>query len=110
MYFVITAPLIDLTPISPKKHHKEKRYWMKKYSLFISDLQVLLGGEWLSDTLINCAQALLKRSYPRVGGLQMTTLALTHSFKVERGEFVKFYTQGKTTGLQYRPLGAKRTT
>ena len=66
---------------------------MKKWSesdqgavLVCSDRQSLLAGEWLTDAIINCAQTLLKRSYPKMGGLQLgNTLAHT----IERGEFVQ---------------------
>ena len=68
---------------------REQRYWIKELCLYVSDRQSLLAGEWLTDAIINCAQTLLKRSYPIMGGLQMTTLGNTLAYTIERGEFVQ---------------------
>ena len=66
-------------------------------ALYVSDRQHLLGGEWLSDAVINCAQDLLKTSYPDTGGLQKTTLAFTLSYAVEKGEFLQIMSTREIT-------------
>ena len=89
-YFTIIAQIIDLTGVTAKKQQtREQRYWIKSLALYVSDRQHLLSGEWLSDAVINCAQDLLKTSYPDTGGLQKTTLAFTLSYAVEKGEYVQ---------------------
>ena len=60
-------------------------YFFSEYSHkggFVVRIVRSLGGEWLSDAVINCAQDLLKTSYPDTGGLQKTTLAFTLSYAV----------------------------
>ena len=53
------------------------------------DYKSLVGGDWLTDNVINVAQKLLKQSYPRVGGLQITTRGEVLSFDIETAEFVQ---------------------
>ena len=55
----------------------------------MSDRQIIVYGEWLTDTVIDAAQELLKERFPEIGGLQRTTLGQTLSYAVERGEFVQ---------------------
>ena len=50
---------------------------------------MLVEGDWLTDSVINAVQTLLKKSFPHVGGLQRTTLAETLGFAIERGEFIQ---------------------
>ncbi len=82
---------IDLTEGEESKDEikREQRYWMKEFSLFVTDRLSLISGDWLTDTIINCAQRLLKEHYPLMGGLQATTLGDILSYTVEKGEFVQ---------------------
>lgn len=68
---------------------REQRYWIKELCLYVSDRISITTGEWLTDAVVNCAQKLLKESYPLMGGLQMTTLGETLAYTVETGEFVQ---------------------
>ena len=67
-------------------HEPSTKYWIKDYP---SDKQILVEGDWLTDSVINAVQTLSKKSFPHVGGLQPTTLADTLGFAIERGEFIQ---------------------
>ena len=53
------------------------------------DYKSLVGGDWLTDNVINVALKLLKQSYSHVGGLQITTRGEVLSFDIETAEFVQ---------------------
>ena len=48
-----------------------------------------MGGKWLSDSVINVAQKLLKARHSSIGGLQNTLLAKNMQFQIERENFVQ---------------------
>ena len=43
-------------------------------------------GEWLNDNIITAAQFLLKKEYPKVGGVQSIAVLLTMAFAPEGGK------------------------
>lgn len=53
------------------------------------DEQILLGGEWLNDKIMNACQELIKSNYPQVLGLQDVACGRTLSYEVQTGEFVQ---------------------
>ena len=79
---------IDLHKCDDKPETQEYS-WLQTLQLSMNDYRLLVGGDWLTDNLINAAQKLLKKSYPKVGGLQVTTRGEVLSFDVETGEFVQ---------------------
>ena len=61
-----------------------------------SDKAILESSNaWLSDSIINAAQLLLKRGNAPAGGLQNVNFGLTDSFEVETGEFVQIIHTGE---------------
>ena len=48
-----------------------------------------MGGKWLSHSVINAAQKLLKARHSSIGGLQNTLLAQNMQFQIERENFVQ---------------------
>ena len=44
---------------------------------------------WLSDSIIDAAQLLLKKDHPTASGLQSVSKGLTMSYDIESGEFVQ---------------------
>ena len=79
---------IDLRKCDDKPKTQEYS-WLPTLQLSMNDYRLLVGEDWLTDSLINAAQKLLKKSYPKVGGLQVTTEGEVLSFDVETGEFVQ---------------------
>ena len=65
------------------------KYWIEELSLYETDREFLDNGEWLSDAVVNASQNLLKKSYPRIGGLQPTTLGVISQFNVQKTKFVQ---------------------
>lgn len=82
-----TEIYIDLTKYSTPKQSTE--YWIQNLHLYPADKQILLGEGWLTDSIINAGQYLLKRSHPHVGGLQPTALGETLAFSVASTEFAQ---------------------
>ena len=69
--------------------------WILDLGLDSSDEKILLSStSWLTDTIINAAQTLLKNKYPAVRGLQDVSHGLNMSFSIERGEFVQILHDG----------------
>ena len=82
-----TIECVDLTDCNSKAEAQE--YWLPTLQLLLVDYKSLVGGDWLTDNVINAAQKLLKQSYPHVGGLQITTKGEVLSFDIETAEFVQ---------------------
>ncbi len=67
----------------------------------MTDRLSLISGDWLTDTIINCAQRLLKEHYPLMDGLQATTLGDILSYT---GEFVQILNvQGTVSNIDSEP-------
>ncbi len=74
---------------------KSKKPWIPDLGLTETDRDTLLSSTaWLTNSIINAAQSLLKKVNPRMPGLQSVTLGLTMSFDVEPGEFVQILHNG----------------
>ena len=63
--------------------------WIPSLNLLCEDHKYIVGGKWLSDSVINAAQKLLKARHSTIGGLQNTLLAKNMQFQIERGRFVQ---------------------
>ena len=79
---------IDLT-IQALAKNKVTEYWLKDLLLYPFEKNSLSQGNWLTDSVINAAQTLLKQQFPHVGGLLEAVLADTLGFEIQRGEFVQ---------------------
>ena len=44
--------------------------------------QILLSGDWLTDSLINAGQQLIQQAFPHIRGLQDVSLGHTLAFNV----------------------------
>ena len=49
----------------------------------------IIENKWLSDELINLAQTILFKNFPRIRGFEDTTLAPLNIFSVQTGEFIQ---------------------
>ena len=64
-----------------------------------SDKAILKSSNaWLSDSIRNAAQLLLKGEMHWLEGLQNVNFGLTNSFEVETGDFVQIIHTGEGTG------------
>ena len=55
----------------------------------MTDYNCILNGKWITDSIINAGQKLIKEAFPHIGGLQVTTLGEILAFQMERREFVQ---------------------
>ena len=71
-----------------------ERVRIKDLHLALSDRNALLSGKELTDAIINASQKLLHHQFPRVKGLQETTLSQGLSFVPTRKNAIQiFYVQ-----------------
>ena len=68
---------------------EHKGYWLEDLGLYEADEKYLSDGKWLTDIVIDAAQALLKKAYLYIGGLQSVVLAETLVISIQSGEFVQ---------------------
>ena len=66
-----------------------EEYWLRSLSLSLADRQCLRKGGWLTDSVINAGQVLLKTDYPQIGGLQPTTLGEVLGFNSQGSAFIQ---------------------
>ena len=67
-------------------NHRGWKCWKR---LLDKRITFILDGDWLSDSLIDAAQSLLKNQFPSMCGLQPTVLGETLAFNVVKGDFVQ---------------------
>ena len=61
----------------------------------------ILGGNWLTDSVINTGQELIQQAYPHVQELQDVSLGHTLAFAVEKGEFIHVLHNGHDHWVAY---------
>lgn len=88
------APVIVVDDTSKSSNVSTPTMWIPELGLSTYDRDVLLSNGWLTDSIVNAAQTLLRKSNPIISGLQDVTLGLTMSFEVEPGEFVQILHNG----------------
>ena len=63
------SPCVNVETYIPSVSEKSK--WIPELSLRLSDKQQILSPiGWLTDSIIDAAQAMLKRDHPHLSGLQ----------------------------------------
>ena len=85
----------------------ECRYdWIPELELSKFDREALLNPiGWLTDSIIDAAQRLLKEISP-VPGLESVACGLTMSFSIQRGDFVQILNTGKGHWVTAASIGA----
>ena len=91
----ISIDTIDVDTYTPNDAMQYPKMWIADLQLTLEDRKILYNSTlWLSDTLINAAQELLKRENSMVSGLQNVNLGMTKGFSIESGEFVQILHTG----------------
>ena len=68
-------------PSSPK-------IWLPELKLLESDKETLLSPTgWLTDSIVNAVQSLIRKQFPDISGLQDTCLGSVYEFNTLQGEF-----------------------
>ena len=86
---------------------KPNKYWLEDLGLYEADEKCLKDGRWLTDNVIDAAQALLKKAHPYVGGLESVALGETLAFSVQRGEFVQVLNTAGSHWITVSNIGCK---
>ena len=64
--------------------------WLPYLNLSQKDKEILLSPTaWITDSIVNAAQQLLREQFPRLPGLQDVSLGLTMAIDVMPGEFLQ---------------------
>ena len=82
-------------------------YWLKKLKLHEADKDSLYNGKRLTDNIIDAAQALLRKAYHHIGGLEPVCLGQTLQFTVQRGEFVQILNVSNSHWVTLSNIGCK---
>ena len=75
--------------------------------MYEADKQSLSDGKWLTDNIIDAAQALLRQAHPYIRGLESVSLGETLAFSVQRGDFVQILNVSNTHWITISNIGCK---
>lgn len=71
--------VIDVDSCTVSK--RNLKAWLPDFQLFESDRDCILSPTgWLTDTIINAVQIMLKKQFPHINGLQDTCLGSVYQF------------------------------
>ena len=85
--------------------------WMPEFGLYMTDRDILLTpDQWLTDSIVDAAQDLIKRINPAIGGLQRVCCGLTMAFMVEPDEFLQIVGTGNGHWILISTVGTKHPT
>ncbi len=80
--------VIDVDSCTVSK--RNPKAWLPDFQLFESDRDCILSPTgWLTDTIINAVQIMLKKQFPHINGLQDTCLGSVYQFNSLQGEFIQ---------------------
>ena len=101
----IIVKIIDLDVEQPtqqsKKHTKPSAMWLH---LLQKDKEILLSPTgWVTDSIVNAAQKLLREQFPHLPGLQDVSLGHTKRSILCLVNSCKLYTDPRIIGCRYQP-------
>lgn len=85
-------PIIDVKPQQKKPKVPPPKPWIQiaNVELYDYDKQALLSPVgWLTDSLVNVAQQLLKKQFSTIQSLQDVAVSYTMNFEIQNGEFIQ---------------------
>ena len=90
------------------KPPKAEKVWVAELELNQSDREIILSPTaWITDTIVNAAQELLKQQCPFVSGFQKVTCGFTMNFDIETGEFIQILHTGQGHWMTVTTIGTK---
>ena len=80
--------------------------WLDPLNLLQKDRDILLSPTgWVTDSIINAAQQLLRQHFPQLPGLQDVSLGQTMAFTIMTGEFVQILHTSRDHWLTISNIG-----
>ena len=82
--------------------------WLPFLNLSHKDKEILLSPTaWISDSIVNAAQQLLREQFPQLPGLQDVSLGVTMAFNIMPGEFLQILHTSRDHWLTISTIGVK---
>ena len=92
----------------PKKQIKPPAMWISSLNLSQKDKEVLLSPTaWITDSIVNAAQQLLREQFPQLPGLQDVSLGLTVAFNIMPAEFLQVLHTSQDHWVTISTIGVK---
>ena len=83
--------------------------WIQELQLSPSDRDILFNSTaWLTDSIVDAAQKLLKKACP--SGLQSVSCGLTMTYDVQPGEFIQVLNMGQGHWVTISTIGTSHPT
>lgn len=85
--------------------------WLPSLNLSHKDEEILLSPTaWITDSMVNAAQQLLREQFPQLPGLQDVSLGLTMAFNIMPGEFLQILHTSQDHWVTISTIGVKHPT
>jgi hypothetical protein len=81
---------IKMRKMERKTRNIEPATWLPNLNLNYKERNIILGGDWLNDEIIDAAAAILKKKHPYVTGLVNASFSL-HGFDYNPCEGIQFH-------------------
>ena len=100
---------IDVETYTPKTAEKENNFGVQNDLFTLTEDESILYSQtaWLTDTIIDTAQKLLKQKVPARNGFQDVCCGQTYAFDVESSEFTQVLHNGHGHWLTISTIGAQ---
>ena len=91
-----------------RRQHQQPKVWLADYCLTQFDKDALLcPAGWITDTLIDASQKLLKQQFPNLPGLENVDLGLFMNFAVQPGHFLQILNTSHRHWLTISTIGVQ---
>ena len=89
-----------------KRQRRQPKVWLDPLNLLQKDRDILLSPTgWVTDSIINAAEQLLRQRFPQLPGLQDVALGQTMAFTIMTGEFVQILHTSRDHWLTISNIG-----
>lgn len=99
-----------MQPQPSKRQNRPPRVWLDSLKLLQKDRNDLLSPTaWVTDSIVNAAQHLLRQHFPQLPGLQDVLLGQTMAFNVMAGEFLQILHTSEDHWLTISTIGEQHS-
>ena len=91
-----------------RRQRRQPKEWLASFHLTQLDQNALLSPVgWITDTLIDASQQLLRQQFPVLPGLECVDLGLVMNFSVQPGEFLQILNTSHHHWLTISTIGVQ---